>query len=88
MKPQTKLSSACLVAMLAFASSEGTQASAPQGAQPLPWGPPVPRSVHSAAEALRMRALNHCMRTRSAKGMAMDLADADCRRGLLRGSLE
>ena len=29
--------------------------------QAMPWGPPVPRSLHSAALAYRQRALQHCV---------------------------
>ena len=76
------------MAMLAFAPSDGQQADAPQGSQPLAWGPPVPRSLHRAAETLRMRALNHCVRTLTAQGVAMDVASVECRSDLRRGNLE
>lgn len=88
MNPRTMLAGLCLTAMLAATSCACPQASAPQGMQPLPWGPAVPRSLHSAAEALRTRALNHCVRARVAKGMAKDLADVGCRGDLPRGNAE
>lgn len=71
-----------LSAALFATSLAAAQASAPQGARPLPWGPPVPGSLHGATATLRARALEHCIRTRIAKGLDGTPVESRCRHEL------
>ena len=48
----------------------------------LPWGAPVPRSLHSATLTYRQRALDHCIKTRVAQSTTLDDARRTCTEAL------
>ena len=58
--------SALLLAFAACAGSAEAQDGSTPGAEAMPWGPAVPRSLHGATLTYRQRALDHCVRVRMA----------------------
>ena len=67
-------------AFLTLAASGAGQAQSPGSAAPeaLPWGAPVPRTLHRATLTYRQRALDHCAAARMAQRVPQNDAVRSC----------